>query len=446
MDLSRRTYLRLSSLGVVGTAGCMSPWSAPEIRTVANDRRRDASSGDPSGDGSAGYPPVVTEDHCSADPTIEDQDSLTVGFDARERFKCKGQPIDNFEALDHWETYSGSLTADEEDVFSGSQSARVEAGPADERAAVYREFPEGVDLSASDLSIALKLEAPTTQRIVVRLDAPDERNALFMSRFVRKSGWLRVDLGPRRTRGTPDLADVTAISVIAYTGGGTRVQFNVDSLRLRPSTGSGRVLLTFDDNYQSQREVAFPVMEQYGFRGTVGAVPGTTDWTWQMSLHDLRELQSAGWDVASIPKTASGFQPLPPDEQATRIRESKQWLLDNGFERGANVLFWPYGRYDRTSLRAASRYHQLGFTGGTTPVGMVSGPLTIGRIDGEDVDAVKRAVDFAAEYGQLVSVAYGAVGNMTFGMSRAEFEETMAYVDDAGLEVVTASELWQSLQ
>lgn len=450
MDLSRRKWLRLSALGVVGTAGCASDprFSAAETPPGGQTETGAAGVAGASAEGSTPteHPLPAPEDFCSADAAIDDEDPLTVSFDARERLKCTGAPLDNFESLDDWEADAGSLARDEEHAFSGSQSARVEAGRDVNRARVYRQFPGGLDLSGQDLSIAVKLDAPPSQGIVVRLDAPDYRNTMLMGRHVWQSGWVRLDLGPQQVIGSPDLTDVREISVQAYTGGRTEARFSVDSLRLRPRSGSGRVLLTFNDAMLSQYEQAFPVMEEYGFPGVVGVTPGHIHWNQKISMTGLRELQAAGWDVVSNPETSENFRSLSPERQTSRIRESKQRLVENGFERGANFLVWPQGRYNRPGLRAASRYHHLGFAGGGTPFGTVSEPLVLGRLDGKDVDTVQRALDFAAEYDQTVAVAYNAVGNMRTGMSLEGFEETLAYIDELGLEVVTASGLWESLR
>lgn len=457
MRLSRRTWLRLSALGVVGTAGCASDprfsdpvtpddgAGVPKDETPARDTP--ASTDSPTDEPTPSEHPLPEpEDRCSADAAIDDEDPLTVQFDARERFRCRGTPLDTFESLDHWSTHSGSVAANTADAFTGSQSARLEATPDDKRVRIDRFFPGGVDLSGQDLSLAVKLDAPTAQSVGVHLAAPDNENILFMGRYIWRSGWVRIDLGPLRERGAPDLSTVTRISIQVYTGGGERTRLSVDSLRRKPRSGPGRAVLTFDHSLASHYDVVFPLMQRYGHAGNVSVIPGSTRWSRKLSLSDLREMQAAGWDVVASPRKGENFRALASAEQASRIREAKQWLVTNGFERGADFMVWPAGRYDRTSLRAASRYHHLGFAGGKAPFGMVSDPLLVGQLLGERADAVERAIDLAAKYDQVLPVAYNAVGNMMTGMSKERFERTLAHIDRRGLEVVTASELWSSLE
>lgn len=444
MDLSRRRLLRLSAAGTAGIAGCSSGRTNP-----GGD---DQPSGVPPTDtpGATGTPtehPLPTpDDRCSRDATIESDDPLAVPFDASEQFKCAGEPLDTFESLGEWTAQVGSLAADEERAFSGTQSARVEAGLADERVRIYRSFPGGLDLSEHHLSLAVRLEEPAANGIVVRLDAPNRRNVLLMGDYVWRAGWMRLDLGPWKEVGSPDLTNVTEISVQVYAGNDTSVRFNVDSLRRHPRPETGRVVLTFNNSLPSHYEQAFDVTENYGFRGVVSVVPGSTGWRNRISLPRLREMADAGWDVVSSPRSGGGFRGLEPEEQAARIRESKQWLVDNGFERGADVLVWPAGQYDRAGLEAARRYHHLGFAGGRGPVGAVTEPLVVGRVSGTDRDETKRLLDLAARYDQTLPISYNAVGNMISGMARESFEETLAYVEDLDLEIVTATDLLEDLR
>lgn len=458
MDRSRRRVLRLSAVGAAGLAGCASRRSIPDPNDQPNDRPSDApngeSPGESSGDASgatepsapAEHPLPEPEDHCTRDATIDSGDPLAVPFDAREGFKCTGEPFDTFESLDQWTAQVGSLAADEEHAFSGTQSARIEASPSNDRARIYRSFPGGLDLSEHHLSLAVKLEEPATQRIVVRLDAPDHRNVLLMGDRVWGAGWVRLDLGPWQELGAPDLTNVTEISVQLYTGGGTSVRCNVDSLRRHPRPEAGRVVLTFNNSLGSHYEQAFDVTEAHGVSGVVSVIPGSTEWEHRIPTWGLQEMQDAGWDVVSSPRSGGGFRNLGPEAQASRIREGKQWLVDNGFERGADVFVWPAGRYDRSSLRVASRYHQFGFAGGSSPTGSLTEPLVVGRVNGSDRERVERLLDLAAKYDQTLPIAYNAVGNMISGIARESFEETLGYAEDLGLEVVTATDVLADLR
>lgn len=446
MDLSRRRLLRLSAFGAAGVAGCASRRSIPDPGVPRHSgATATPTTSHPLSSGPKDHPLPRPEDLCTRDPGVEVADPLAVPFDARERFKCQGKPLDNFESLEPWTVHTGSLAADSEHVYSGTQSARVEATAGDERARIHRRFPGGIDLSGYDLSMAVRLDSPAVQGVTVHLAAPDNENALLLGRQLREAGWLRLDLGPYRSTGSPDLSAVTRITVQAYTGGGTNVRYFVDSLRLHPRGESGRVVLTFNESRQSHYEQAFEVTEQHGVQGVVSVRPGSTTWKNRIPMSGLREMQAAGWDVVSSPRSGGGFRRLAPPEQTARILEGKRWLVDNGFERGANVLVWPSGEYDRHGLQVASRYHRLGFAGGSGPVGSVTAPLVVGRVGGGDRERVERLLDFAARYDQTLPLSFNAVGNGRTGIARETFAEILTSALDRGLDVVTASDLLADL-
>jgi len=429
MNLSRRSYL---GLGAAVLSGCVArggePAGTPEATATSE-------------------PPVPTPRFSYDDPSVgAPGDPLAVAFNSRERFRDVGWLVDDFEDERRWETFAGRLAVEEDVVYCGSQSLRLEATPADERVWIYRTFDGGIDLSGADLSLAVNLETPDTEGITVRLAAPDYDNTLLLGRHIWRAGWQRLDLGPRRVTGSPDLTNVTEISIQLYTGGGTTARFYVDSLRAKPRADAGKVMITFDDNTRSQYDTAYPILESHGFPGVVGVIPWTVGSSHRIPRDGMDEMVDAGWDMVSHPQRSDSFRDLSPVDQRASIRESKAWLVENGFERGADFIIWPYGRYDESALDAASDYHYLGFVTVGGPTGAISDPQIVGRTDGDDVKTAKQALDFAAQYNQLAVLMYHDVTGEGRSVSPAAFAETIDYVDELGLDVVTASSYWESIR
>ncbi len=59
------------------------------------------------------------------------------------------------------------------------------------------------------------------------------------------------------------------------------------------------VVITFDDGLESTYTIAFPIMQQYGIKGTVYVVPSLVGTSGYMTLDQLTELHNAGWTIAS---------------------------------------------------------------------------------------------------------------------------------------------------
>jgi peptidoglycan/xylan/chitin deacetylase (PgdA/CDA1 family) len=264
-------------------------------------------------------------------------------------------------------------------------------------------------------------------------------------RDVRAAGWYRLDVGPSELRGSPDLSAVRELQIRTYSGSGP-FRMAVDSLRTTERAERGAVMLTFDDNKRSQYDTAFPIAREFGLPGVVSVMPHTVGDSSRIPLAGMHEMKRAGWDVVSHLQHEKSIPEMRPGRQRRAIRDSKRWLVENGFERGARHVVWPYNDFDAGSLEIASRYHHLGFAFGGCPVGRrVTGPLSIGRVHGDEVERSKRMIGLAAEYNDLAVIMYHTIGADDDRIGEEGFREVMARIDRADVDVITATDLWESL-
>jgi len=439
---TRRDVLRTGAgigVGTTGVAGCLGTELSDETGST------DTTTGTTETDTSIFEPP---QDVCRTDSSVGGSGPLFRSVDSRGTYRCVGRPLDSMENLDRWQADTGRLDADGETAFSGTQSARIEAEPSDERAVVHRSFPGGVDLSERDLSLAVHPGAEhPADNVIVQLFAPDARNRIdHWQHLGPADSWKRLDLGPTKVVGDPDLGDVRRLAVVSYTGGGSRVRFYVDEIRTTTKLDQGYVLLTFDDSLTSQYETAFPLTEEFGFPGNVGVIPWKAGSDPYLGQSELAEMREAGWDVVSHPQREEPLPDLSAEKQRAAIEEAKGWLVDRGFERGARFAIWPYGATNETTLDVGSDYHALGFAGGVHPSGCpFMGPLSVSRVNGDDVERTRKVVDFALEYNQVAVVVYHPIGVGATHVSEAAFEETLQSLADRRANVVTASHLWDEV-
>jgi len=112
------------------------------------------------------------------------------------------------------------------------------------------------------------------------------------------------------------------------------------------------ITITFDDGLLNTYEVAFPIMEKYGFRGVVyiptGILTGQlktvrTDDRPYMTLEQIEELCRAGWEVGSHSVTHRNFRDLDDNEVERELSESKRFLLSKGFP--VVSFAYPYGHH-----------------------------------------------------------------------------------------------------
>ena len=427
-SLSRWVLLRVGGFGLVGLAGCVfaDESERADRRTARTTRTTtrsppsttattEESTTEPTAEATDKEPtdqePSEPADLCSAAPRIDSRGPLLVAGNSRELRKCAGRPLESFEDLSPWVSIAGSMEPTPES-YTGTQAMALET-TGDPYLSVRRRFPEGIDLADRNLSLAVDLATPEAEQLEVRLFAPDVENSITCERDFRAAGWYRLDLGPSSVRGSPDLVDVRELQIRTYSGGGP-LRMTVDSLRTTERAERGAVMLTFDDNHYAQYETAFPITEEFGFPGAVGVIPHSVGNSSKNSLGAMREMQAAGWEIVSHPQYDRSVPEIRPRKIRTTIRESKRWLIENGFERGAQSLVWPYNNHDAESLTIASRHHQLGFAFGGCSIGrQVTGPLSVGL----DNDRI----------------------------GEREFESVMTHIDRADVDVITPSDLWEAL-
>lgn len=129
-----------------------------------------------------------------------------------------------------------------------------------------------------------------------------------------------------------------------------------------PGSGAFRpVVLTFDDGYADNYTYAAPIMEEFGFRGTIFFVAekmgGTVDWTsdpvWKdhplMSVAMARDLVSRGFEAGSHTLTHPDLRTLSDADARREIAESRPALAGT-LSCGISTFCYPYGSYEERHL------------------------------------------------------------------------------------------------
>ena len=132
--------------------------------------------------------------------------------------------------------------------------------------------------------------------------------------------------------------------------------------------GAGRlprrpVIVTFDDGYRSNRDVALPLLKQYGFRATIFLVAerigGTNTWDpdeIQEPLLDaaaVRAMQARGIEFGSHSATHARLTALDRAAVLKELRDSRA-LLGTLLGRPVQVLAYPYGAHNAPSRHLAA--------------------------------------------------------------------------------------------
>ena len=115
---------------------------------------------------------------------------------------------------------------------------------------------------------------------------------------------------------------------------------------------SGVVSLVFDDSYQSVYDLARPVLDAAGYRGTLYTIAGNIGTSTYLTLDELNVLQDqSGWEVAGHAYTSAAHAARYPNLTAAQVdddaRNMRSWLVTNGF-RGDSFAY-PGGNFEKTT-------------------------------------------------------------------------------------------------
>ncbi|EQD25082.1 MAG: polysaccharide deacetylase family protein [Nitrospirae bacterium] len=139
-----------------------------------------------------------------------------------------------------------------------------------------------------------------------------------------------------------------------------------EALKSDASSSAGMICITFDDGYQDNYAFAAPVLEKYGFRGTIYCVTGKmgekTAWAddprWVghrlMTGSEARELAARGFEIAAHSRTHPDLSSLTGEELWTEVRGSRE-ELEEVLGETVETFCYPYGFYNDETREAASR-------------------------------------------------------------------------------------------
>jgi peptidoglycan/xylan/chitin deacetylase (PgdA/CDA1 family) len=228
----------------------------------------------------------------------------------------------------------------------------------------------------------------------------------------------------------------------------------VDPDQLGDGGGSGRALFVFDDGDDTALHRGADVLDDFGYDATVAVIterpkddPGgnKAEFTTYLTIQELRELEDRGWEVCSHTVTHKKLTTIPESRVRRELRESAQWLADNGFATDAVV--YPRGGGSDSIDAIAAEYYDVGFGGGGRTPPDFEDPIRIGRYAAQDPDEVFEAIDRESDRGGVVPIMLHDVVNDPSGNEIAPslLRRYCEAIEAAGMDVVTASEYGTSL-
>jgi len=193
---------------------------------------------------------------------------------------------------------------------------------------------------------------------LIRMDAPVLVVLEPEFNFIVSGTWtpLTFSLGQARVEGKPDASAIDSIGVYLADKGQLPLSLSWGALLAVDAAEQGTVSITFDDGYDEHYEIAARIMAEHGLRGTAYVIPSAIGQGGYMTMQQLVALQERfGWDVAAHHETP--FTHFTPGELEPIILGLREFLLLNGFDRGAGHLAYPLGKQTLPEVRSLVRKH-----------------------------------------------------------------------------------------
>ena len=133
-----------------------------------------------------------------------------------------------------------------------------------------------------------------------------------------------------------------------------------DSVQRRASLPEKPIIITFDDGYLSNYEIAYPILKRLNIKATifvvtstVGAKVGQGVSTPHFSWEQAREMQKSGIiDIHSHSHTHKNMTALSPAQLQEELRLSR-YLIERNLDKNCFVFSYPFGGYNQTTSKLA---------------------------------------------------------------------------------------------
>ncbi len=264
----------------------------------------------------------------------------------------------------------GSSSADTSDYVIGTQSLKIITDASATQSRVQNLSIPSFSVVGKTILATVKVDKnfTTTDQLFIGFSSDNFTNYFYCpftyDAFQHYYGgdWFNVSCSQSdyNTTGSPNLSAITAIRLYVRGATGTTHQANFNKISLVPNNTSkkGVVSITFDDGSDGQYTYGLPVLATttYNFPATAYIETDNIGNGSYMTKSNLDVMQNINnWEIAAHYQTS--FASLTYDQQENAIIGTKNWLIKNGYGKGADDFAYPNGEaVSTTTLPLVRKY------------------------------------------------------------------------------------------
>lgn len=131
-----------------------------------------------------------------------------------------------------------------------------------------------------------------------------------------------------------------------------------------------KMVLTFDDGYVDNLNQAAPIMNKYGYKGTIFVAIKFMAWPGYVTWQDLISLQNKGWEIGSHSWNHIHLDKLNDNQLKKELFDSKLFLetfIPNTFKE-VDTFAYPNGIYNEKAIVALKKYGYIAAVSGNRGV------------------------------------------------------------------------------
>ncbi len=230
------------------------------------------------------------------------------------------------------------------------------------------------------------------------------------------------------------------------------------------SKPAAKLLFTFDDGYKDDITTAAPALQAKGFKGTAYVIQEGVLQLWDdtyMNLSDVNSLyNNYGWDIGNHTIShphGTGTSSTALANLKNEYLANQQWLISNGWTRGAYHVAYPYGEY---SSQLITILKGIGVLTGRTAFPNEIQPVPVSdfyqlatyALQNGNSSAVKSQIAAAVNSGSTLILMIHEIKdtNGAYIISKSEFQSVVdyaaQYVQQGKLDVTTISQWYNSVK